>query len=138
MELDMTKCYNAKHPIHKREYFGGGEIGVNWVINALSCVLNNVCGSGPWLVTCLVRLARRQGLHVESIIGVLGGRAEPLVKANWERKVGQELGECTSLPRGQQVACTPQAAGGGLDPEGCGRDAPSSLPRMALEQFLSS
>lgn len=41
LELDMTKCYNAKHPVHKREYFGGGEIGVNWVINALSCVLNN-------------------------------------------------------------------------------------------------
>lgn len=33
------------------------------------------------MVKSLVLLARRQGLHVEGIIGVLGGRAESLVKA---------------------------------------------------------
>lgn len=32
------------------------------------------------MVKCLGLLARRQGLHVEGIIGVLGGSAEPLGK----------------------------------------------------------
>lgn len=36
-------------------------------------------------------LARGQRLHVEGIVGVLGGRAEPLVKANQRRKAGQAL-----------------------------------------------
>ena len=86
----MAKCYNAKLPIHKREYFGGGELGVNWVINALSCVFNNIgiCRFGLELML----LARRQGLHVEGIISVLGGCAEPLVKANQKSGSGALCG----------------------------------------------
>lgn len=81
---------------------------VNWVINALSCVFNNlgVHGSGLWLVL----LARRQVLHVEGVIGVLGGRAEPLVKTNQKRKVGQEFRMGTNLPRGQRVERAPRAS----------------------------
>lgn len=62
---------------------------MNRVINALSCVFNNlgVCGAGLCSVGGLELLARRQGLHVEGIIGVLGGRAEPL-----ESKSGKKSG----------------------------------------------
>lgn len=42
LEMDVTKCYNAKRPILKKEYLGGEEIRVNWVINALSCVFHNL------------------------------------------------------------------------------------------------
>lgn len=35
-------------------------------------------------------LARGQRLHVEGIVRVLGGRAEPLVKTNQRRRAGQE------------------------------------------------
>lgn len=43
-------------------------------------------------------LARGQRLHVQGVVGVLGGRAEPLVKANQRRQAGQNPRAGTSSP----------------------------------------
>lgn len=56
------------------------------------------------MVKFQVLLARGQVLHAEGSIGVLGGRAESLGKANWNRRGGQELCVGMSLPGGQQVS----------------------------------
>lgn len=56
------------------------------------------------MVKFQVLLARGQVLQAEGSIGVLGGRAESLGKANQNRRGGQELCVGMSLPGGQQVS----------------------------------
>lgn len=78
---------------------------MNWVINALSCIFDNlaVYRSGLRVLKLRQLLARGQGLHVEGVIGVLGGLAESLGKTKEKRRGGQKPCVGMSLPGGQQA-----------------------------------
>ena len=70
-------------------------------------------------------LARGQGLHVEGVIGVLGGRAESLGKTNEKRGGGQKPCVRVGRPEASRRLLQP-----GLRPRQLGSPGAAPLPRL--------